>query len=127
MAWHREFGQTASDVYPGAKSEEVIKGGKMKAAKSLVRAAVLLLALFISGSAWAQTSNGTLVGSVVDPTGAVVTQANVSAVSSQYGQPHETHTDSVGTYRLESLQPGIYAVSISAPAFETITVEGVVI
>ena len=99
----------------------------MKAAKSLVRAAVLLLALFISGSAWAQTSNGTLVGSVVDPTGAVVTKAIVSAVSSQYGQPHEARTDSVGTYRLEGLQPGIYAVTVTAPGFEALTVTGVVI
>jgi hypothetical protein len=99
----------------------------MKAAKSPVQAVMLLLAAFISGAAWAQTSNGTLVGSVVDPTGAVVTQANVSAVSSQYGQPHETHTDSVGTYRLESLQPGIYAVSIAAQGFDTLTVTGVVI
>jgi Carboxypeptidase regulatory-like domain len=99
----------------------------MKAAKNPVRAVVLVLAVFISGAAWAQTSNGTLVGSVVDPTGAVVAKANVSAVSSQYGQPHETHTDSVGTYRLESLQPGIYAVSIAAPGFDTLSVSGVVI
>jgi hypothetical protein len=99
----------------------------MKAAKSLVRAAMLLLALFISGSAWAQTSNGTLVGSVVDPTGAVVTKAIVSAESSQYGQPHEARTDSVGTYRLEGLQPGVYAVTVTAPGFEALTVTGVVI
>ncbi len=99
----------------------------MKAAKGLMQAAVLFLTVLISGAAWAQTSNGTLVGSVVDPTGAVVTKATVSAVSSQYGQPHETHTDAVGTYRLESLQPGIYAVTITAPGFETLTVTGVVI
>jgi len=99
----------------------------MKAAKSPVRAAGLLLAVLISVAGWAQTSNGTLVGSVIDPTGAVVTKANVSAVSSQYGQPHEAHTDSVGTYRLESLQPGIYAVSITAPGFDTLTVSEVVI
>jgi hypothetical protein len=99
----------------------------MKAAESPVRAVVLLLAVFISGAAWAQTSNGTLVGSVVDPTGAVVTKANVSAVSSQYGQPHEAQTDSVGTYRLESLQPGVYAVTIAAPGFDKVTFTGVVI
>jgi Carboxypeptidase regulatory-like domain/TonB-dependent Receptor Plug Domain len=99
----------------------------MKAAKSLVWVAVLLLALFISGAAWAQTSNGTLAGSVVDPTGAVVTKATVSAVSSQYGQPHEARTDSVGTYRMEGLQPGVYAVTVTAPGFEALTVTGVVI
>src|ERR1700692_4712517 len=97
----------------------------MNTAKSLVQAVVLLLAVLVSGIAWAQTSNGTLVGSVVDPTGAVVTKATVSAVSSQYGQPHETHTDSVGTYRLESLQPGTYAVTITASGLKTLTVSGV--
>ena len=99
----------------------------MKAAKSVVRATGLLLALFLSGAAWAQTSNGTLVGSVVDPTGAVVMKAAVSAVSPQYGQPHEALTDSVGTYRMEGLQPGIYAVTVTAPGFEALTVTGVVI
>jgi len=99
----------------------------MKAAKGLVRAAMLLLAMLVSAFTWAQTSNGTLVGSVVDPTGAVVQKATVSAISSQYGQPHETHTDSAGTYRLESLQPGVYVVTVAAPGFEILTVSGVVI
>ena len=99
----------------------------MKLAKNLARAAMVLFGALVSVAAWAQTSNGTLVGSVVDPSEAVVTGATVSAVSPQYGQSHETHTDSAGTYRLESLQPGIYSVTISAPAFETLTVAGVVI
>ncbi len=99
----------------------------MKPGKIRARPAVLLLAALISGVAWAQTSNGTLVGSIVDPSGAVLPKASVSAVSTQYGQPHETRTDSVGTYRLESLQPGVYAVTIAAPGFETLTVVGVAI
>ncbi|HXC33271.1 MAG TPA: carboxypeptidase regulatory-like domain-containing protein [Verrucomicrobiae bacterium] len=92
-----------------------------------MRAAVFALAIFISGPAWAQTSNGTLVGSVVDPSGAVVAKAAVSAVSSAFGQRHETSTDSAGTYRLESLQPGIYTVTITSPGFEALTVAGVVL
>jgi len=99
----------------------------MKTAMGLAQAVVLFLAVLVSGVAWAQTSNGTVAGSVVDPTGAVVAQATVSAVSSQYGQPHETHTDSVGTYRLESLQPGVYVVTITAPGFETLTVTGAIL
>jgi hypothetical protein len=99
----------------------------MNTAKSLLQAVVLLLVVLTSGIAWAQTSNGTLVGSVVDPTGAVVPKATVSVISAQYGQPHETHTDSVGTYRLESLQPGTYTVTIAAEGFESITVNGVVV
>jgi hypothetical protein len=99
----------------------------MNAAKSFAQAVVLLLAVLVSGVAWTQTSNGTLAGSVLDPTGAVLSKATVSAVSSQFGQPHETHTDQVGTYRLEGLQPGTYTVTFTAPGFESLTVTGVVI
>ena len=93
----------------------------------LARIVALFLALLVSGAVQAQTSNGALVGSVSDPTGAVVPGASVSALSSQYGQTHETRTGQDGTYHLESLQPGIYSVRLAAPGFETLTVNGVVI
>jgi hypothetical protein len=115
--------QYACDPNP----KRLTTGGKMNTKNRFGQAVVLLLAVLVSGVVWAQTSNGTLVGSVVDPTGAVVSKATVSVVSSQYGQPHETHTDSVGTYRLEGLQPGIYSVTITVPGFETHTVTGVAI
>ncbi|HWZ54776.1 MAG TPA: carboxypeptidase regulatory-like domain-containing protein [Verrucomicrobiae bacterium] len=99
----------------------------MNTAKSLGQVVVLLLLSIASANLCAQTSNGTLVGSVTDPTGAVLPKALVSAVSPQYGLPHETRTDSAGTYRMESLQPGIYTVTISAKSFETLTVTGAVI
>src|SRR5580658_9561614 len=48
-------------------SKKATIGGKMNAAKTFAQAVVLLLAVLIAGVAWAQTSNGTLVGSVTDP------------------------------------------------------------
>jgi hypothetical protein len=57
----------------------------------------------------------------------VVPNAAVSALSAMYGQPHETHTDSVGTYRLENLQPGTYSVTFTAPGFSKVSVSGVVV
>ncbi len=99
----------------------------MITARGLSKTCVWLLAFFAASAAWAQTSNGTLVGSVVDPTGAVVRKATVSAISSEYGQPHKTFTDSAGTYRLESLQPGVYTVTITAPGFEDLMVTGVIL
>lgn len=99
----------------------------MKAAKHLLQAMALLFVISTAELAWAQTSNGTLVGSVTDPSGGVVQKASVFAVSPEYGQPHETRTDSVGTYRLEGLQPGVYSVTITAPGFEALSVSGVVL
>ncbi len=95
--------------------------------KAVGQITLLLLVAAIPEILWAQTSNGTLVGSVTDPTGAVVQRASVSAVSPEFGTSHETHTDSVGTYRMEGLQPGPYTVTIASEGFKTVMVTGVVI
>jgi Carboxypeptidase regulatory-like domain len=87
----------------------------------------LLTVLAIAGGALAQTSDGTLVGAVTDQTGAVVPKVEVKVESPQYGQPHEAITDSVGTYRIEGLQPGIYSVTFTAPGLAALRVGGVVI
>jgi len=75
----------------------------------------------------AQTSNGTIVGSILDPRDAVIPKADVKAISPQFGALHQAQTDSAGTYRMESLQPGIYTVTISAPGFANLQVSGVVV
>ncbi|HVA93342.1 MAG TPA: carboxypeptidase regulatory-like domain-containing protein [Candidatus Dormibacteraeota bacterium] len=99
----------------------------MNVSKHLLQIFVILTVIAVPGIALAQTSSGTLVGAITDPTGAVVPNAAISAVSAQYGIPHETRTDSVGTYRLEGLQPGTYTVTITAKDFKILSVTGVII
>ena len=62
----------------------------------------------------AQTSNGTLVGTVTDPSGAAVPNAKVKAESPQYGQPLEVTTDSAGTYHMDSAYNQVPMASRSA-------------
>src|SRR5229473_1000840 len=86
-----------------------------------------LIAAAAPAALLAQTSNGTIAGSVVDPKDAVVPKAQIKAISPQFGATHQTQTDSVGTYRLESLQPGIYNVTVSASGFTPLEVKDVVV
>ncbi|MGH9682219.1 MAG: carboxypeptidase regulatory-like domain-containing protein [Candidatus Acidiferrales bacterium] len=74
----------------------------------------------------AQTSNGTLVGTVTDQSGAAVPNAKVKALSPQYGQSYEATTDSAGTYRMDGLQPGTYSVTFSASGFADLQVGQVI-
>jgi Carboxypeptidase regulatory-like domain/TonB-dependent Receptor Plug Domain len=83
--------------------------------------------LAVASASRAQTSNGTLVGSVTDQTGAVIPNVDVMAVSAQFGQEHKATTDSVGTYRIEGLQPGVYSVTFTAPGLAALRLAGVVI
>jgi outer membrane receptor protein involved in Fe transport len=87
----------------------------------------LLALLCLPAASLAQSSNGTLVGAVTDPTGAAIPGAKVAVVSAQYGAPHQATTDAVGTYRIEGLQPGTYSVTFTATGFSVLQVAQVVI
>ena len=86
-----------------------------------VLVALLPLAIFsllgYSPLLHAQTVNGTIAGTVVDPTGAAVVGATVAATDIQTGIGRTVTTNKAGGYRIESVQPGIYKVVVSAPSF----------
>jgi hypothetical protein len=80
--------------------------------------AVMLL-LVAGSSAWAQTVTGSIRGTVVDPTGAAVSGAQVSARNANTGVVTTTKTDRSGTYNLQSLVIGTYVVSAQKSGFST--------
>ena len=82
-------------------------------------ALVTLLALFAIASG-AQTITGSIVGSVVDPSGAAVVNAEVTAVQKATGAKRTAQTNEQGDFILGSLQPGEYEVTITATGFKTL-------
>lgn len=75
----------------------------------------LLFASFIC----AQTTNSTLVGSVLDGQGSVVAGATVTIKDKGTGVSRSVTTDGTGSYRVFPLNPGRYEVSASMPGFKT--------
>lgn len=99
----------------------------MKNLRMVAAALVMfLVALLLPGLTKAQSSNGTLVGTVTDPSGSPLPQAKIKVISPQYGQTFEATTDSAGTYRMDSLQPGTYVATFSAAGFADLQVSQVV-
>ena len=76
-----------------------------------------LLLLLICCEGLAQTSNGTIAGTVIDATGAGVPQAVVTAHGIRTGFERKTKTNGVGGYRLESMLLDTYTVTAEAPGF----------
>ncbi len=82
----------------------------------------MFLAAFIILSATAlvaQTFRGTILGTVTDASGAVVSGATVKVHNVNTGQDRSTQTSSDGSYTVSELQIGTYNVSVSQSGFQT--------
>ncbi len=86
---------------------------------------VMALVVFLAGapSLMAQSaSTGALTGTVVDPSGAVVPNATVTATSLSTDQARTTMTGSDGSYKIGLLPPGNYRVRFEAAGFKAVEV-----
>ncbi len=88
---------------------------------------LLFLVVAAFSGAVAQTSNGTLVGTVTDTSGGAVAGARVLIQSLDTGQSRTTLTIANGSYRVESLLPGKYTVSVKTAGYAESVVKGVVV
>ncbi len=74
-------------------------------------ALVLFLFSCVAVPAIGQTSSGTLRGRVTDPSGAVVSQAKVTATGAD-GKSAVVATDHQGNFQFTRLAPGAYNVTV---------------
>ena len=74
-----------------------------------------------------QETTGSLQGTVKDPSGAVVPNAQVSVSTANLAGGKSTVSDAKGFYHFSSLPPGAYVVRVEAKGFEALKQEGLVI
>jgi len=87
---------------------------------------VLALSLAVySAAACAQTQLATVFGTVTDPTGAVIAEAQVTVSSINTGLKRAALTDANGQYHLAGLPPGMYRVRAEKEKFQTQMLEGI--
>jgi hypothetical protein len=84
--------------------------------------AFLLLA---TGCAWAQEARGSIRGVVTDPSGAIVSQAQISAVHTETGLERTAVSGSDGNYLLVLLPVGHYRLEVTASGFRKYVQEGI--
>jgi hypothetical protein len=90
---------------------------------------IVLASLLLTGMVFAQGvgASGDIRGTVTDPSGAVVTGANVTATDIARGIKHTVATDNNGQYRLTGLQPANYSLSVSKSGFQSELAKNVVV
>jgi A-macroglobulin TED domain/Alpha-2-macroglobulin family/Carboxypeptidase regulatory-like domain/MG2 domain/A-macroglobulin receptor binding domain/Alpha-2-macroglobulin bait region domain/Macroglobulin domain MG3 len=71
-------------------------------------------------------NGGGITGTVIDPNGAVIAKATVTATLTATEQAYETTTDDNGRYIL-NLLPGTYQLRVTAPGFQETVIESLVV
>jgi hypothetical protein len=78
-----------------------------------------MVMVFMATSAIAQTSYGSIVGTVTDATGADVPGAEITVTNNGTNATLTTKAGSGGTYSFQNLNPGNYKVSVTNPGFKS--------
>ncbi|MES2390950.1 MAG: carboxypeptidase regulatory-like domain-containing protein [Acidobacteriota bacterium] len=100
----------------------------MRIRNSSVALAILAFLLLVVGTlAHGQAVSGTIVGTVTDPTGAVVPKAQVTITLTGQSLVNTTVTNESGNFTLPNLPPGTYTVSAAASGFKRETRENIIL
>ncbi|HEV2326676.1 MAG TPA: TonB-dependent receptor [Terracidiphilus sp.] len=85
---------------------------------------VTILLVLSSPALIAQVDQGTITGTITDPSGAVVPNAKVTLTQVETGLVLQGSTNHAGIYVFSPIKIGQYTVTATAPGFQTITQTG---
>src|SRR5216683_6486689 len=74
-----------------------------------------------------QNTNGSIEGSVTDPSGGAVAGATVTARNMDTGITQATETTQAGIFSLPNIPPGRYSVTVEAPNLKKYSQQGVTV
>src|SRR5439155_9408127 len=115
--WCSKDSRRGKDMYQETEPRDsVFTTVGLATLKSALKLAALLL---VAISANAQTSRGTVTGTVLDRTGAVIAGASVTLTGVETGVRISTNSNEVSIYRFDAVDLGTYDLTVSLPGFRT--------
>ncbi len=99
-------------------------GMRFRGSGSWCTALCLLIALCIPARLAAQIDRGGITGTVEDPSGAVVANAQIVLTNDATGVRVETQSTNTGTYVFGNLLPGTYSIEAQTGGFQKYVVHG---
>jgi len=79
----------------------------------------VLACLFLATNSGAQSDRGSIAGTILDSSGAVVQGASIVATGSETGAVYRTTSSATGAYRIPDMQVGSYNIVVTAPGFKS--------
>jgi hypothetical protein len=94
--------------------------------KSILLSLICLFAILGAAPAvWGQAMDGNIVGTVLDPSSAVIPSAAVELENMATGVTKTSRTDVTGRYRFSNILVGEYTITVSADGFSTKRMENI--
>jgi Carboxypeptidase regulatory-like domain/TonB dependent receptor-like, beta-barrel len=102
-------------------------GSRYLMRRSLLLGLTLMALLVAAGPLRAQVDTGSILGTITDQTGGVVSGAKVTLSSEGTGVSLSTTTGSDGEYKFSPVRIGSYKLEVAMQGFQTTTTSGVVV
>jgi Carboxypeptidase regulatory-like domain len=119
-------GRTARTSLPrGAVTQNILAKRAVKPIKSCITLLVFVFCASFIG--WAQQITGSIVGTVKDQQGALVTTATVTATNTQTALVRSVQVNGLGEYRIDYLPVGTYNLQADAAGFQRYMQQNVVL
>lgn len=99
----------------------------MKLTQRLLTAGILVLGAIFCAPIVAQSTNGSVVGQVTDPTGAGVGQATVTITNVATGASRVVNAARSGEYTLSEVPVGTYTLLVTSTSFKRFVTSGVIV
>ena len=116
--------------HPGRGNYPMRRLGRKEWTRTSMKNTLLIAFVFVLAVAvplWGQGNVGTLNGTVLDSSGAVIPGASVTVIDTLTGVENRATTTSAGAYTLPYLPQGTYTVRVTAGGFRTATAENVIL
>src|SRR5690349_14118069 len=102
--------------------------GEFSLGGSLMRLVYVSVALFLAAtSIFGQSDRGTITGTVLDSTGAVVANASIDAKNTATGVAYQAASTATGNYTIAQLPAGTYELSVTVPGFKKYLRQGLTV
>src|SRR5262245_36350021 len=88
---------------------------------------IVLSAILLLYPTTAQTTFGTILGTVTDPSGAVMPNVTITVTNQGENVSQNVTSDAQGNYQAESLKAGKYTVIAQVTGFKEVTVKDVLL
>ncbi|MCP9496634.1 MAG: carboxypeptidase regulatory-like domain-containing protein [Pyrinomonadaceae bacterium MAG19_C2-C3] len=95
--------------------------------KKILVTIIFAFTICLAPASFAQTSRGTVSGTLTDETGAVIPNASVTLTNTATNVARTTTANEEGFYRFDAVDLGTYFVQIAASNFGTVTRTGVIV